>query len=108
MGASEQGFQRNFFDEVPDADDVELFDLTDEPDEIPDVAANRTDGVLVTDERCVYRGCENQRFAQHRFCVTHYQKLSWVLDRSWDQLVSWPRWAAAIVIASIGWAFFIL
>jgi hypothetical protein len=55
--------------------------------------------VLDTQILCSYRGCENQRFAQNRFCLTHYQTLSWALNRSWRDVALWSRWAGAIVVA---------
>jgi hypothetical protein len=67
-------------------------------DEVPDGAP---DGAPDGESLCSYPGCGAQRFAQNSFCTTHYQKMSWALDRSWYEVTRWARWIGAIVVAAI-------
>ncbi len=53
---------------------------------------------LIAQHVCSYPRCEDQRFAQNGFCLVHFQKMSWIVNRTWRNTV---RWTGGAVVATV-------
>jgi hypothetical protein len=53
---------------------------------------------LSATQACSYPRCEDQRFAQHRLCPAHFEKMSWIVNRSWHRPA---MWTGAAVVAMV-------
>ena len=47
---------------------------------------------------CSYPRCEDQRFAQNSFCLAHFQKMSWMINRTWRNTATWTGVAVAATV----------
>jgi len=47
---------------------------------------------------CRYPRCENQRFAQNRLCVDHFEKTSWIFNRAWHRMAMWTGAALVAIV----------
>jgi hypothetical protein len=50
---------------------------------------------------CRYPRCEDQRFAQNVFCLAHFEKMSWIVNRAWHRPAMWTGAAAFAIVVMV-------
>lgn len=60
---------------------------------------SRSKNSLSAKHICSYPRCEDQRFAQHRFCLAHFEKTLWMVNSAWRGTAMWT--GAAVVAAVV-------